>query len=94
MIKIFDGFIRRLRRGWLWLSRKIGLSAEPVETRYKVRRVDDEPEAVEAGFVYVIEDAGIAWAAAMSCPGGCGQLLHMNLIPDLEPVWHLTEHAN
>jgi hypothetical protein len=94
MIKAFDGFIRRLRQGWLWLSRKLGLSAELVEVRYKVRRVDDEPQSVEEGFVYVVEDAGLAWAAVMSCPGGCGQLLHMNLIPDSEPVWHLTEHAD
>ncbi len=61
---------------------------------YRAQRIADEPDRPEAGVVYVMEDAGIAWAAAMACPGGCGQVLHMNLIPDSEPVWLLTEHPN
>lgn len=89
-----ERFVRLLAWAWLWLRRKIGLKDKLVESLYKVRRVDDEPETVETGFVYVVEDAGIAWAAVISCPGGCGQLLHMNLIPDSEPVWRLTEHAD
>lgn len=91
MRKIAESVGALFRQWWALLRRWIGLGAPEAETVYKVQRVDDEPAQAQAGIVYVIEDAGIEWAAVMSCPGGCGQLLHMNLIPDSEPVWKLIE---
>lgn len=76
-------------RAWVWLRRKAG--KEPV---YKVVWIDEEPDQPAAGVIYVIKDAGITWGAAMACPGGCGQVLHMNLIPDSKPVWQLTEELD
>jgi hypothetical protein len=61
---------------------------------YTIQRVDEEPDQFSSGIVYVIEDAGQAWAAAMACPGGCGQVLHMNLLLDTKPVWRLTLDAS
>lgn len=60
---------------------------------YTITRVDDLPERPARGVLYVAEEEGTAWAASMACPGGCGQVLHMNLLPDMAPVWRLTEHA-
>jgi hypothetical protein len=57
-------------------------------------RVGDEPESGGPGELYVVEDSGVQWAAVVSCPGGCGQMLHMNLLPDVRPVWTLTEHSD
>ena len=72
-------------RFWAWLSRRPAAS-----TTYRVERVDNDPEHAKPGVLYVVEDVGRPWAAVMACPGGCGQLLHMNLIPDTKPVWRLT----
>jgi hypothetical protein len=76
-------------RLWGWLR-----GAPAHDGLYRIERIDDEPENPAPCTLYVIEDAGRAWAAAMACPGGCGQILHMNLIPDTKPVWRLTEHSD
>ena len=75
-------------------ARREVLSLFGREQLYRVKRVDDEPRAPLPSVLYVIEDAGQSWAAAMACPGGCGQVLHMNLIPDTKPVWRLVEHPD
>ena len=46
--------------------------------------VDLEKLKVEA------ED-GNAWLAAMMCPCGCGEILHMSLLEDDKPRWDLSE---
>jgi hypothetical protein len=78
-----------LRLAWSrsrdWLADLLGRGGV-----YRVERIDDEPERPAKRTLYVIEDAGRDWAAVLTCPGGCGQLLHMNLIPDSTPVWRLT----
>lgn len=56
---------------------------------YRVERVDEEPNHLRPGVLYVIEDTGEDWAACMTCPGGCGQALYMNLLPDTKPVWQM-----
>lgn len=78
LLDIGLGLRIRLQRGWAWLRHKI--RTEPL---YKVAWIEDEPDRPIAGLVYVIEDAGVAWAAAMACPGGCGQVLHMISLPTL-----------
>jgi hypothetical protein len=76
-------------RLWHWGTRKRRWDAI-----YWISRVADEPEELAPGALYVVEDAGQAWAAILACPCGCGEPLHANLIPDSEPVWKLTEHPN
>ncbi len=81
--------------GWRWRAFWAWIRGKPIEGEcFRVERVDDEPDRLAPRTVYVIEDAGRAWAAAMACPGGCGQVLHLNLIPDTTPVWQLTEHPD
>jgi hypothetical protein len=53
-------------------------------------RPDDERYlSLSLGIPYEIEDTGKPWAAAMDCPCGCGNTLHINLLPDTRPVWSL-----
>jgi hypothetical protein len=59
-----------------------------------VRHVEDEPDRWDLGVLYVIKETGRPWAAAMACPCGCGNALHMNLIPDAKPVWTLKIERN
>jgi hypothetical protein len=62
--------------------------------RYRVIRVPEEPTKGYPGELYVVEDAGVQWTAVMACPDRCGNLLHMNLLPDTKPLWVLTEEPN
>jgi hypothetical protein len=88
---LFALALRRLtaaaQRGGLWVRDRWTGGA-----LFRVSYVDDEPKRPSPRTVYVIRDAGKDWAAVMTCPGGCGQALHMNLILDSKPVWKLTEH--
>lgn len=76
--------VRRTRCAWA--SGK-GLLIGP--RPYQMQRVREEPDRLQPNVLYVIEDTGRDWAACMACPGGCGQILHMNLLPDSRPVWNL-----
>lgn len=66
----------------------VGSSRGPA---YRIVLVEGEPDVLRPKRLYVIEDAGVSWTAVMVCPGGCGQTLHMNLLPDSKPVWRLTQ---
>jgi hypothetical protein len=55
---------------------------------------EDAPEQPKARTLYVVTEDGDLWSAAMLCPCGCGEMLHMNLLPDERPVWHLTIHGD
>lgn len=81
--------VLRWTRLWSWLRRS-WLGDRP----FRTADADEEPDHLDPRTVYVIKDAGQSWAAVMSCPGGCGQVLHMNLLPDTKPVWKLTEHSD
>ena len=81
LLNLLDWYLARF---WHWILR------EPRWDRlYLVRHIDDEPDAYSPGVLYVIEDTGKPWAAAMDCPCGCGNALHMNLLLDTKPVWSL-----
>ncbi len=51
---------------------------------------EDAPEHPKARILYVVTEDGEPWSAAILCPCGCGETLHMNLLPDERPVWRLS----
>jgi hypothetical protein len=61
---------------------------------YRSQRVSDAPERPEHNVVYIVGEDGYDWSAVMKCPGGCGKVLEMNLLPDAKPVWRVTEHED
>jgi len=61
---------------------------------YRGQHVADLPDKLACGVVYIVGDSGYDWSAAMLCPGGCGKILEMNLLPDAKPVWTLEEHTD
>jgi Family of unknown function (DUF6527) len=80
-----------------WVKHRIGqllrrLLGRP--QRYRGKRVSDIPDRLESGVVYIVGEDGYDWSAVMKCPGGCGKMLEMNLLPDAAPVWRVTEHEN
>lgn len=53
---------------------------------YRYKLSDDLPESLENRTIYVQGNYN-PWLASMLCPCGCGDVLHINLIPTRKPVW-------
>lgn len=71
-------------RFWRWIRRG------PVPLRSLI--VEDLPDALESKIVYLVGEGDYLWFAAMLCPCGCGETLHMSLLPDSHPKWKLLRH--
>lgn len=82
-MRIFFGWLRRWAqalRGWIW-----GRRAER-SRRYTAVWVQDIPDAIEAGLVYLVGGDQPAFAVMM-CPCGCGAHLHINFLSETRPCW-------
>lgn len=55
-------------------------------------QVDDLPDQLAPGKLYLLGEGRFLWAIAMRCPCGCGDIIHMNLLPDARPSWRLIRH--
>jgi len=78
-----------------WLKRQLARLFGRITGRapyYRTRHVEDAPDRLENGILYIVGEEGYDWSAVMKCPGGCGKPLEMNLLPDAKPVWRVTEH--
>lgn len=53
---------------------------------YRSKVVDELPDRVRARTLYLI-GAPTPWSAALLCPCGCGELIHLSLLPDDPPSW-------
>ena len=62
---------------WLWLLTRLRLRTQT----FRTLRVTDIPAALQTEKIYVAGEDGYDWSAAMLCPGGCGKVLEMNLLP-------------
>jgi hypothetical protein len=79
---LFQGLGRlRVRFPALWRQRQL----------YTSVRMNDLPDKPIPGKVYLIGENDHLWSAALKCPGGCGTLLEINLVPDMRPQWEITE---
>lgn len=54
----------------------------------------DLPKELKSRTLYVVVDDGFNEQAAMLCPCGCGNILHLNLNPDDRPCWKVTQHTD
>lgn len=62
---------------------------------YRTIIVDDLlPSKLNVRTLYIVKDEGYLEQAAMICPCGCGNTLHMNLLTDERPCWKLTQHED
>jgi hypothetical protein len=71
---------------WRWLFRR------PLPL--KTIKVEELPEDLKDKSVYVVGEGNYQWFAAMLCPCGCGETLHMNLLPEGRPRWKVTVHKD
>lgn len=56
--------------------------------------VEELPEALSLKSFYVAGEGEYQWFAAMVCPCGCGETLHMSLLPEMHPRWEFTENSD
>lgn len=62
---------------------------------YGTRLVENYlPKQLKKRTLYIVQDGGFLEQAAMLCPCGCKRVLHMNLLTDEHPCWHLTQHKD
>lgn len=52
----------------------------------------DPPRSMHPRVIYVVTEDSLAWHVSLICPCGCGAELHLNLLPDERPCWHLIQH--
>lgn len=78
-----------------WLGRLSGWLHARFNRPYRIMVVEESlPAQLRKKTLYVVQEDGFLEQAAMLCPCGCGQTLHMNLIPDERPCWQLTQHSD
>jgi hypothetical protein len=57
--------------------------------KYSFLAVEDFPENVEMGLVYIVGAKGHEWLAAFRCPCGCGDVIQLNLLKGSHPRWRI-----
>jgi Family of unknown function (DUF6527) len=62
------------------------------EKLYKYKYVEDVPDELRSGTLYIICNDNCPWQVVMLCPCGCEKALHMNLIKDNNPRWKIKIH--
>ena len=82
--------MRSVTRIWLWLTSWFQRTPTPLRTVC----LEELPEQLDAGTVYVLGEGPHKWFVAMICPCGCGATVQMSLLPDAVPKWKLIEHGD
>ncbi len=73
-------------RIWAWVTGWFRRPDKPLRATW----IEELPDHLDPGTVYVAGENGHVWFAAMICPCGCGETLYMNLQQDRRPCWRLT----
>ncbi|XXF91136.1 DUF6527 family protein (plasmid) [Tabrizicola sp. M-4] len=62
---------------------------------YRTIEVDGSlPSQLKKNTLYIVAEDGFQEQAAMLCPCGCAQILHLNLLPDERPVWRVLRNRD
>jgi hypothetical protein len=62
--------------------------------RIRFQHVEDLPDSLQPATLYVAGEEPHLWAAAILCPCGCGEVIHLNLLEDATPSWTLRHHRD
>lgn len=80
----------QLWRFWYFL-RKLLWGKEP--PRF-AKCVSELPEDLTDDFIYTVGENGFLWFVALKCPCGCGDIIHLNLLPEAKPCWKVEIHSD
>lgn len=71
-----------------------GEPRRPCGPRIRCERVEDIPEEPQSATLYVAGEEPHLWAAALLCPCGCGDVIHLNLLEQESPCWTIRRHPD
>ena len=63
-----------------------------VGQRLVARSVDEQPDSLEPGFVYLVGSGGKPWSASFVCPCGCSSIIQLSLLQQDRPRWKAVTH--
>ena len=55
---------------------------------YKVSMIEDIPHEPRLKTFYLVGAPQHVWCGVMACPCGCGEVIHLNLLPEGRPKWN------
>jgi uncharacterized protein DUF6527 len=61
--------------------------------KYRVTFTEELPERLRPHILYAIGE-GTPWLAALICPCGCGDVIHLSLLERDSPRWSLREESD
>lgn len=62
---------------------------------YRTKTVESlAPRRLDAKTIYLVGEDGYLEYVTMICPCGCGDAVHLNLLPDERPVWRIQSRPN
>ena len=64
------------------------------KSRILYERVEEFPDRLEPATLYVAGEEPYAWAAAMLCPCGCGDIIELNLLEQTRPSWSVQQNSD
>tara|TARA_Y100000588_G_C14176642_1_gene891674 strand:- start:62 stop:382 length:321 start_codon:yes stop_codon:yes gene_type:complete len=73
-----------IRRFFKRLIRSLGIR---FSSPYKTVRAENLPTNLKNKVIYIEGD----WTAAFKCPCGCNDVIELNLIDDVRPVWVIKD---
>jgi hypothetical protein len=68
---------------WDYVLQVIGLGRRS----WRAVAVEDPPQKLFQGRVYLIGEDGLYWCAMFLCPCGCGEAIRLNLLQQVRPNW-------
>src|SRR5881275_3049728 len=80
--------MKRLR----FLLRALGRRLLRHPSLFRISYVEELPDVITGGQLFVVGENGFPWCAAMICPCGCGETLQMSLLLEGRPRWTFEEH--
>lgn len=75
--------------GIAWEAVKRTLHSWRFRDRFKIVRVEEVPDVLRSERLYLIGYEA-PWSAAMVCPCGCGETIHISLLLNDPPSWTLS----
>jgi len=54
----------------------------------------DPPSATKPNILYAVLEESDPWQAAMICPCGCNEFIHLSLLPNDRPRWRLVRNVD
>ena len=62
--------------------------------RLRTVHVEELPNRLESGTLYVLGEGPYRWSVALQCPCRCRDVIQLNLLAEAEPRWKLTLHGD